>query len=167
MLAPLGSGARFLPPAAWRDRTAATEVVDGVTTIGVVHDENTAAAGGVAGHAGLFGTAEDVRAAVPLWLADGPLLSATLRADALRDETAGLDGHRALGWAARGDRFDVLSDGWGPAAVSHTGFTGTSLALDPVSGRWAVLLTNYVHFGRDALDDARAARRSFHAALVS
>lgn len=166
VLGPLGSGARFLPPAAWRDRIAATEVVEGVTTVGTVHDENAATAGGVAGHAGLFGTIEDVRAALPLWLADGPLLSATSRAEALRDQTIGLDGHRGLGWTARGDGYDILSDGWGPHAVSHTGFTGTSFALDPPSGRWAVLLTNAVHFGR-ARPDARAARRAFHAALVS
>ena len=112
VMAPSGSSARFLPPAAWRERTAATEVVDGVTTLGVVHDENAAAGGGVAGHAGLFGTVDDVRTAVPIWLADGPLLEATLRAEALADQTPALDGHRGLGWTARGDAFDVLDDGW-------------------------------------------------------
>jgi CubicO group peptidase (beta-lactamase class C family) len=46
--------------------------------------------------------------------------------------------------------------------VSHTGFTGTSLALDPATGRWLVLLTNAVHFGRDATANV-ALRRAVHA----
>jgi CubicO group peptidase (beta-lactamase class C family) len=46
--------------------------------------------------------------------------------------------------------------------VSHTGFTGTSLALDPATGRWLVLLTNAVHFGRDATA-VQALRRAVHA----
>jgi CubicO group peptidase (beta-lactamase class C family) len=50
--------------------------------------------------------------------------------------------------------------------VSHTGFTGTSLALDSASGSWAVLLTNSVQFGR-APERVRALRREFHAALAA
>ena len=162
VLGPSGSAARFRPPATWCVRTAATEPG---TPLGTVHDENAAAGGGVAGHAGLFGTLDDVRAAVPVWRADGPLLPAPLRAAAFTDQTAHLDGHRGLGWTARGDGYDILTDAWGPGAVSHTGFTGTSLALDPATGRWAVLLTNAVHYGR-ARAEARDARRAFHAALV-
>ena len=100
-----------------------------------------------------------------MWWAGGPLLSDGMRSDALRDHTSALDGHRGLGWTARGDRYDILSEAWGPHAVSHTGFTGTSIALDPVSGRWAVLLTNHVHYGRGR-PKVFAARRRFHAALV-
>ncbi len=48
--------------------------------------------------------------------------------------------------------------------MSHTGFTGTSLALDPVTGLWVVLLTNAVHFGRDATA-VKALRRAVHAAV--
>jgi hypothetical protein len=50
--------------------------------------------------------------------------------------------------------------------VSHTGFTGTSLALDSRSGVWTVLLTNSVHFGRDATA-VKALRRDFHAAVAT
>jgi CubicO group peptidase (beta-lactamase class C family) len=50
--------------------------------------------------------------------------------------------------------------------VSHTGFTGTSLAIDPESGLWAVLLSNAVHFGRDRTTLVRSMRERFHAALV-
>ena len=65
------------------------------------------------------------------------------------------------GWACPGDAFDILGGRWPPTAVSHTGFTGTSLALDPASGVWVVLLTNAVHVGRDATP-VKALRRAVH-----
>lgn len=164
---PLGMLARFTPPASWRARCAATEIVDGAAICGRVHDENAAAAGGVCGHAGLFATITDVERYVASWLDDDlAILPSELRSEAMRLRTYGLDGARGLGWTCRGDRFDVLTEGWGPAAVSHTGFTGTSIALDPVSRRWAVLLTNAVHFGRDRAPATRALRERFHAAVV-
>jgi CubicO group peptidase (beta-lactamase class C family) len=76
-----------------------------------------------------------------------------------------LGGRRGFGWVCPGDRYDILGGAWPPTAVSHTGFTGTSLALDPVSGLWVVLLTNGVHFGRDATA-VIALRRDIHAALA-
>ena len=60
---------------------------------------------------------------------------------------------------------DILSPGWGAAAVSHTGFTGTSIAFDPLTQRWAILLTNAVHYGRGQ-PEVFVRRRRFHAALV-
>jgi CubicO group peptidase (beta-lactamase class C family) len=166
VFAPLGVALTYAPPPAWLPRIAATELVDGRPVLGRVHDENAAAAGGRVGHAGLFGTLEDVRGSLALWWPGGPLLPDDLRAEALRDQTAGRGGHRGLGWTARADGYDILSDGWGPAAVSHTGFTGTSVALDAASGRWAVLLTNAVHFGRGR-PEVFAARRRFHEVLVA
>ena len=165
VFAPLGSAATFAPPRAWLPRVAATEIVDGRPVHGTVHDENAAAAQGRAGHAGLFGTLDDVRRELAIWWPGGPLLTDELRADAIRDHTPGLEGHRGLGWTCRGDGYDILSAGWGPAAVSHTGFTGTSIALDPATGRWTILLSNHVHFGRGR-SEVFAARRRFHAALV-
>lgn len=160
VIAPLGLACRFRPPSSWHDRIAATEIYDGVATLGVVHDENAQAAGGVAGHAGLFGTLADVIGSLPPWLhADAA------HRDAMRDRTAGPGGNRGLGWTCRGDGYDILSAGWGPHAVSHTGFTGTSMALDPDTGRWAVLLTNHVHYGRGR-PEVFAARRRWHAVLV-
>ncbi|HTQ93475.1 MAG TPA: serine hydrolase [Streptosporangiaceae bacterium] len=73
----------------------------------------------------------------------------------------GTCGRRGYGWACPGDAFDILGGGWPPTAVSHTGFTGTSLALDPPSGVWVVLLTNAVHAGRDATA-VKALRRAVH-----
>lgn len=165
VFAPLGQRATFAPPADWRPRIAATEIVDGAPVHGRVHDENAAAAQGRVGHAGVFATLDDVVVAARMWLTPGRLLADRTRREALRDHTPTLGGHRGLGWTCRGDGFDILSDGWGPAAVSHTGFTGTSVALDPVSGRWAVLLTNAVHYGRGR-NEVFAQRRRFHAALV-
>ena len=156
---PVGSHATFTPG---RD-TAATEVIDGEPVRGRVHDENAASASGAVGHAGLFGTLADVRACLRIW--QDAVLDEELRHEAMRDHTAPTGGHRGLGWTCRGDGHDILSAGWGGAAVSHTGFTGTSVALDPRTGRWAVLLTNAVHYGRNR-PDVLAARRRWHAALV-
>lgn len=165
VFAPLGSGVTFAPPACWLPRIAATELVNGRPVHGRVHDENAAAAGGPVGHAGLFGALADVRACVPVWFPSGPLLVEGLRRDAMRDQTAALGGHRGLGWTCRGDVHDILSAGWGAEAVSHTGFTGTSVAFEPHTLRWAVLLTNAVHYGRGR-SEVFVARRRFHAALV-
>ena len=71
---------------------------------------------------------------------------------------------RGLGWACRGDRSTSWAVTGPPSAVSHTGFTGTSLALDPPSGVWVVLLTNAVHFGRDPAA-VKALRRDVHAVV--
>jgi CubicO group peptidase (beta-lactamase class C family) len=65
-----------------------------------------------------------------------------------------------------GDRFDILGGHWPASAVSHTGFTGTSLALDSPSGAWVILLTNAVHFGRDNTA-IKALRRDVHGAVAS
>jgi CubicO group peptidase (beta-lactamase class C family) len=166
LFAPLGMAATYQPPADWLTRIAATEILDGRPVHGRVHDENAAAAGGGVGHAGLFASLDDLERAVASWLPSGPLLTEGSRAAAVTDQTAALGGHRGLGWTCRGDSYDTLSDGWGPAAVSHSGFTGTSMALDPATGRWAVLLSNAVHFGRGR-PEVLAGRRRFHARLVS
>ena len=135
--------------------------------IGVVHDENAESLGGVAGHAGLFGTASDLATYLRTgWLApDSPILNAALRAEALRCQTVGLDGVRGLGWTLRGDSFDFMSDGWPPSGAGHTGFTGTSMAFDPRSGIWCVLLTNAVLLGRE--NRTRDLRRALHAAVAA
>jgi len=134
---------------------------------GVVHDENAESFGGVAGQAGLFGTASDLAKYLRAgWLADdSPILGAAIRAEALRCQTEGLDGRRGLGWTLRGDSYDFMSDQWPLSGAGHTGFTGTSLAFDPVSGIWCVLLTNAVLYGRD--NRARQLRRSLHGAVAA
>ena len=178
---PLGMTAtRYLPPASWAGRIAATEVVNGVAKVGMVHDENAEILGGVAGHAGLFGTAADLARYAAAW-AGNPEAGALLlggkgrdrgpfwgmRAEALRCQTEGLGGRRGLGWGLRGDGYDNMGDGWPASGAGHTGFTGTSLSVDPRSGLWAVLLTNAVHFGRGPEHSIAGLRKQVHAAVAA
>ncbi len=122
--APLGLRAtRYLPPAEWSDRIAATELVGGAAKVGVVHDENAEMLGGVAGHAGLFGTAGDLAGYAAAWAGDGSPV-AGLRAEALRCQTEALGGRRGLGWGLRHDTWDNMGDGWPASGAGHTGFTG-------------------------------------------
>lgn len=184
---PLGmTSTRYLPPAAWAGRIAATEPVAGVAKAGVVHDENAEALGGVAGHAGLFGTAADLARYAAAWAAAHSPPGAApaeipgseppgqpgapfwaLRAEALRCQTEGLGGCRGLGWGLRHDRWDNMGDGWPATGAGHTGFTGTSLSFDPRSGLWAVLLTNAVHFGRGPEHSVVGLRHHVHAAVAA
>jgi CubicO group peptidase (beta-lactamase class C family) len=164
-LAMTGTGYNLAGPP---DRFAATERrADGTSWTGIVHDENARLMGGVAGHAGLFSTVADLARFAGWWVsaADGPV-TATLRRAAESMQTAGLGGCRGLGWVCTGDRSDILGGHWPGSAVCHTGFTGTSLALDSPSGAWAVLLTNAVHFGRDNTA-SKALRRDVHAAVAA
>lgn len=102
--------------------------------VGEAHDANCHyGLGGVAGHAGLFSTVGDILRYAAFWAPDGPL-PPELRAAALSRQAPHGATARGLGWAL---------DGAGRAA--HTGFTGTSLRYDPVSGQLLVALTNRVH----------------------
>ena len=139
----------YRPPAAWRARTAPTEVDPwrGRLLRGEVHDENGWALGGVAGHAGLFGTAPAVgrfaRAALET-LRGRPRLARPETFARFVERTRVAGSSRALGW----DTMLVTSScgrSLSPAAFGHTGFTGTSLWLDPAQDLYVVLLTNRVH----------------------
>jgi CubicO group peptidase (beta-lactamase class C family) len=164
---PLGlTSTRYRPPAEWADWIAATEIVGGRAKVGVVHDENAEALGGVAGHAGLFGTAADLARYAAAWAGNGSPTEG-LRAEALRCQTEGLGGRRGLGWGLRGDKYDNMGDGWPATGAGHTGFTGTSLSVDPHSGLWAVLLTNAVHFGRGPGHSVIGLRKQVHAAVAA
>ncbi len=172
---PLGladTGYRLGSPPGGRpaQRFAATELrADQTPWTGIVHDENARLMGGVAGHAGLFSTAADLARFAAWWAGHedgtGPV-PAALRRESERCQTPGLGGRRGLGWTRIGDRYDVLGEAWPDSAVSHTGFTGTSLALDAPSGVWVVLLTNDVHYGRGRAV-IRPLRESVHAAVAA
>lgn len=163
---PLGLGGTGYGPRPAGD-VAATEMgPDGRYIVGVVHDENAACLVAPVGHAGLFSTPGDIATYARAWLSGSEdWLPRRWREEAVRDRTLGLGGHRGLGWVARGDAFDPLGEAWPATAVSHTGFTGTSLAFDPPSGRWVVLLTNDVHFGRGR-GTVKELRRAVHEALA-
>jgi CubicO group peptidase (beta-lactamase class C family) len=174
VLKPLGMSSTGFTRSARASRFApTTEPGTGTPPPGVVHDENARVLGGVAGHAGLFATAADLARFAQWWVSgeDGPVSSAVRRV-ATTCQTAGLHGidgfpgRRGLGWTCPGDRNDILGDAWPATSVSHTGFTGTSLALDPESGLWVVLLTNAVHYGRDATA-ITSLRRAVHTAAAT
>ena len=121
---------------------------------GEVEDENCAGMGGIVGHAGLFATATDVARFGHACLERDPRLGVAgdVATQAVSDQTNGTDASRGLGWQLRGDR---PSDDdaaqlapLGPGSVGHTGFTGTSIAVDPSRGLVIVLLTNRVHASR-------------------
>lgn len=144
----------FTPPASLRPRIAPTEVDPwrGRLLAGEVHDENCWALGGAAGHAGLFGTAEAVgdfaRLVLASFAGDTPLArSETMQRFAART-TDIPDSSRALGWDTM---LPTSSCGTklSPLAIGHTGFTGTSLWIDPAQDLYIVLLTNRVHPTRD------------------
>jgi CubicO group peptidase (beta-lactamase class C family) len=162
---PLSAG----PPVPPRGGFAATERrADGTPWTGIAHDENARVMGGVAGHAGLFATVADLARFAEWWVGpgDGPV-PVKLRREAETCQTLRLDGRRGLGWTCVGDRYDILGDTWPATAVSHTGFTGTSLALDSPGGVWVVLLTNRVHFGREVSAAAiKSLRRDVHTAVA-
>lgn len=141
----------YCPDESLRGRIAATEAFKDLgVKVGVVHDENTYTMGGVSGHAGLFAPLADVVKYAQMWMSDeNPVLSQAVRKAAMRSYTEGLNGHRAIGWTYRRDGYDHTGDSWPETTVGHTGFTGTSIALDPVSKLWFVLLTNDVHYGRE------------------
>jgi CubicO group peptidase (beta-lactamase class C family) len=166
---PLGLASVVFRPNEPAHQVAATEsrgdgsAWTGTVLTGTVHDENARLMGGVAGHAGLFAGAPDLARFAVWWVSgDDAVVPADLRRAAAACQAEDPGGRRGYGWACAGDGFDILGGHWPPTAVSHTGFTGTSLALDPVTGRWLVLLTNAVHFGRDATA-VQALRRAVHA----
>lgn len=167
--APAGSGAGFLPQLP--GSTAATEKDDATERgmaaelglayagfrVGVirgeVHDGNAFRRGGVSGHAGLFGNAEDVWKLARSWMG-------TEGRGYVEDRTPDLSEARGLAWqGARGSRSagPDLSD----RAFGHTGFTGTSIWIDPEPGVAFVLLTNRIH-PQNRSADFHEVRHRFH-----
>ncbi len=119
---------------------------------GEVHDENAHAMGGISGHAGLFGTAADVQALGRVFR-DGAVIGNDLAALARREHARGENVRRGLGLALRAPDGPMVGRHMSEDAYGHTGFTGTSLWIDPATDTTIVLLTNRVFFGR-ANDDA-------------
>lgn len=151
---PLGMhDSTYSPPPSWRARIAPTErfPADGPPLRGVVHDPTARNMGGVAGHAGLFSTADDLSKFAQMMLDGGKyrgvrVLSSAVIAKFTEPQTPPDQPIlRGLGWdidspysSNRGELFPIGSYG-------HTGFTGTSLWIDPFSKTYVILLANAVH----------------------
>jgi CubicO group peptidase (beta-lactamase class C family) len=153
------------------DETAPTVPLDedvrrGRVLVAEVHDNYAAALGGVAGHAGLFGTAGAVgmfaQAVLGAALGDSAFpmpLTPSVVARLTRKSTVP-GSSRALGWDTMLPTSSCGTE-LSPAAFGHVGFTGTSLWIDPVLDRYFVLLTNRVYAGSSS-DDMQQARSAFH-----
>ncbi|MBW4438584.1 MAG: beta-lactamase family protein [Pleurocapsa minor GSE-CHR-MK-17-07R] len=145
---------------AWRGRRA----------WGEVHDENACGVGGVAGHAGMFGTARALAAFGVRWLSsDTPFgITAKLKkaATTLQAETNGT--RRGLGFALKAETDSMAGDRLSMASYGHSGFTGTTLWIDPKAGLVIAVLTNSVYAGRHsaAYDRTHDFRRALHDAVA-
>ena len=139
---------QYLPPASWRAKIAPTEFDDNRRMLrGVVHDPTARRMGGVAGHAGLFSTADDLAVFAQHLLNGGTGFLSPLAVEKMTtpQQPPTAVAVRGFGWdidspfsSNRGELLPVGSYG-------HTGFTGTSLWIDPTTKTYIVLLTNAVH----------------------
>jgi len=149
---------------------AATEegLIPGRSLYGEVHDENAWAGGGIAGHAGLFGTAGEVfqlvAALYRAYQGDTGGLFAPAWARRFLSPVSG--GSRTPGFDTPGPDRSQGSAGryFSPRSAGHLGFTGTSFWLDLDTGQMVILLTNRVHLGRDDKAKIQAFRPRFHEA---
>lgn len=151
---PLGmKDSYFLPPSLLQDRIAPTQTINGKLRWGEVHDDKAYLMGGVAGMAGLFSDANDIGIFAQTLLQHGRisagapdyLLSpATVTQMTMPQTPAYIKQTRGLGWdidskfSARGSVFSTHSFG-------HTGWTGTSIWIDPASQTWLIILTSRTH----------------------
>jgi len=165
----------FQPPASLIPRIAPTERdgPNGAPLRGIVHDETSRYMGGVAGHAGLFSTADDLARFCEMLLHNGELdgarLFSALTVEKFTTPQSPADQPilRGLGWdidsplsGNRGELFPIGSYG-------HTGFTGTSIWIDPVSDTYVILLANSVHpFRRPAITGLRGKVATITAAAL-
>lgn len=153
VIAPLGlKHTRYLPPAEWRPEIAPTQYDQGVMLRGVVHDPTARRMGGVAGHAGLFSSADDVAVYAQSLLdrlagkqSRFPVSRALLMKMVTPEQPATGTALRGFGWDIESpyssNRGGILPVG----SFGHTGFTGTSLWMDPVSDTYVIVLSNAVH----------------------
>lgn len=127
-------------------RIAPTEKINGVVRRGAVHDPRAYALGGVAGHAGLFSTADDLATFCAAMLAGGGgVLSPATVAAMTRPRFFGDENLRGLGWDVATSFSSVRGDLFPLGSYGHSGWTGTSLWLDPVTDTFVILLTNRNH----------------------
>jgi uncharacterized protein YbbC (DUF1343 family)/CubicO group peptidase (beta-lactamase class C family) len=139
---------RFVPPRSWRGKIAPTQFDDHSHMLrGEVHDPTALRMGGVAGHAGLFSTGDDLAKFAQALLDGGKGILAPLTVEKMTspEQPPNATAVRGFGWdidspfsSNRGDLLPVGSFG-------HTGFTGTSIWIDPTTQTYIILLTNAVH----------------------
>ncbi|MFH1739837.1 MAG: serine hydrolase [bacterium] len=173
----------FCPSPRMRLRCAATEYssLHERFLVGEVHDENAYKMGGVAGHAGLFSTVDDLAVFCQMILNGGAygntrilrsdtvqlMLTPQLAPEILERGSGFLRGREQLiGWWQMGAKPEITSSGGLPSksAFGHSGFTGTTIWIDPEQQLFAILLTNAVHPSRNTCDRGRV-RRAFYGSV--
>mgnify|MGYP002633052352 CR=1 FL=1 len=147
---PLGmSDTGFNPPADLKQRAAPTQERNGEWMRGEVHDPRAFKLGGVAGHAGLFSTAENLARYAQMLINNGVLSNAqVLKAETCRLMQSSQEvssGVRTLGWDRRTGYSSNRGDLFSPNAFGHGGFTGTALWIDPEQEMFVIFLSNRVH----------------------
>jgi CubicO group peptidase (beta-lactamase class C family) len=143
--------AQFRPARSLRPRIAPVGLWRGHPIAGEIHDQNAARLGGVSGHAGLYATGLDLARYAQLWLRGGetPEGRRIFNEATARMFSRPGPGHRALGWEMRDtSATDNTGRFLSPATFGHTGYTGTSLWIDPVQDLFVILLTNRVYAPR-------------------
>jgi CubicO group peptidase (beta-lactamase class C family) len=140
----------FNPGESLLERCVPTEVIDGKPLIGVVHDPLARLQGGISGNAGLFSTADDLAVFARMLLNGGRLgeiriLSplTVMRMTAIFHDSA-FSG-RGLGWDLDSAYSSNGGDLFGSESFGHTGYTGTSIWIDPETETFVIFLTNRVH----------------------
>lgn len=147
---PLGmADTGYLPEDRLRPRAAPTEQRDGKWMQGEVHDPRAYRLGGIAGHAGLFSTAEDLAVYAQMMLGGGQyagvrVLSTRSVAEMTRP-VAVSGGLRGLGWDVKTGYSSNRGRSFSPCAFGHGGFTGTSLWIDPQLDLFVIFLSNRLH----------------------
>ena len=143
---------------------AATEVdpETGVAWQGIVHDENARFQGGVSANAGVFSCIDDMITFCGMLASGGEgYIVPSLLKKAIRNYTPGFDQHRGLGFHLAGTEYNFMGDLFPECSFGHTGFTGTSAAIDPTTGFYVILLSNRVHPTRENFKLFRF-RRTLH-----
>ncbi len=175
---PLGMNDTFFNPVSTNVAATAYEEHGGRMLSGRCHDDNARFLGGVSGNAGLFSNIRDLSVFLLMLMNKGRFEGRTFLSQAsvaamTGNYTARLNQDRGLGWCIRGRRLkgvDQLTASAGdlmtPNAFGHTGFTGTSLWVDPENDVFAILLTNCLHPDRDNAELIRF-RPLFHNAVMA
>ncbi len=156
IFSPLGMrNTMYAPPAAIRNQCAPTEKDTywrNRLVQGTVHDENAALLDGVAGHAGVFSTAADLSNFVRMLMNGGTHNGRRiLKAATIEEFTKPVRGAagRTLGWDTKSDSGSSAGSRYSAASFGHTGFTGTSIWIDPKDDVFVIFLTNRVYPSRE------------------
>jgi CubicO group peptidase (beta-lactamase class C family) len=140
----------FVPPKKYLASCVPTEVIEGKPLVGVVHDPLARLQGGVSGNAGLFSSADDLAIFATMMLNKGQHKGRRILSPLTVERMTGvwpkaIFAGRGLGWDVNSSYSTNGGDLFGPRSYGHTGYTGTSIWIDPDTETFVIFLTNRVH----------------------